>query len=397
MNAIRLALKNIAGSSFRSWVVMLCALTIAGFSLSLVLIVSGAQDSLHLAMARLGADIVVVPEGAETKVENALLMGNPAAVWMPQSNLARVAAIPGVAVASPQVYLSSLHGASCCSVSDMFMVAFDPATDFTVQPWLQRTAGGSLALGEAIGGTYVFVPAGEQNIKLYGYFVTLKANLEPTGTNLDQSLFLTMDTAQDMARISRSSAEKPLDIPAGSISSVLIKVQPGAATQEVAARIMQDVPGVTPVLGLNLFQAFRQQIAGLLRGMLAVLVITTVLSLILLSLVFSMASNERRREIGVLRALGATRAFVLQSLLSEAAALAVTGAVVGVALAILIVYLFRNLIISSLGVPFLLPSPLSLLVLTLGGLAIALAGVTLAAFVPAFTTSRQDPAVAMRE
>ena len=60
------AWSNIKGSAFRSWVVFLCALVVAGFSLSTVLIIRGAQDSLHLALNRLGADIIVVPQGSET-------------------------------------------------------------------------------------------------------------------------------------------------------------------------------------------------------------------------------------------------------------------------------------------------------------------------------------------
>jgi len=64
-------------------------------------------------------------------------------------------------------------------------------TDFTITPWLEKTLGHDIGLGEAVGGTHVFVPEGEQNIRLYGYFVTLKANMEPTGTGLDQSMFLT--------------------------------------------------------------------------------------------------------------------------------------------------------------------------------------------------------------
>jgi hypothetical protein len=70
----------------------------------------------------------------------------------------------------------------------MFLLVYDPETDFTVQPWLKQKFGGGLRLGEAVGGNYVSVPAGEQNIRFYGYLVTLKANLEPTGTGLDQSM-----------------------------------------------------------------------------------------------------------------------------------------------------------------------------------------------------------------
>ena len=59
MNLTRLALKNITGSRFRSWVVALCALLVAAFVLSTTLIIRGAENSLRLANERLGADVIV--------------------------------------------------------------------------------------------------------------------------------------------------------------------------------------------------------------------------------------------------------------------------------------------------------------------------------------------------
>ena len=72
MNLTQLARKNIAGGAFRSWVVALCALLVAGFALGTTLILCGAESSLRLAIEWLGADIVVVPEGTKTRVESAL-------------------------------------------------------------------------------------------------------------------------------------------------------------------------------------------------------------------------------------------------------------------------------------------------------------------------------------
>jgi putative ABC transport system permease protein len=397
MTALQLALKNIQGSTFRSWAVFLCSLVVAGFALSITLIVRGAENSLHLASDRLGADIIVVPQGSQTGIEGALLMGTPTRMWMPQENLQKIAAIPGVAAVSPQLYLVTLTGASCCSVSDMFLIAYDPASDFTVQPWLKQRFGDGLRLGEAVGGSYVSVPQGEQNIKLYGYFVTLKANLEPTGTGLDQSLFLTFDTAQDIARISNTQAKSPLVIPAGNISSVLVKVVPGADLHQVAARIIQTTPGVSPVESSNLFQAYRKQISGLTSSVLAILGITWALAVLLMGLVFSIVANDRRRELGVLRALGGTDGFVFQSLLVEAGILALGGGALGVCLSILVIALFRKLIIVSLGFPFVFPSPLALIVQIGLGLVIALISVLIAVILPALKISRMDPAEAMRE
>ena len=397
MNLYQLALKNISGSAFRSWVVMLCALLVASLALGTTLVMRGAQKSLRLAIDRLGADIVVVPEGTETKVESALLMGHPTEVWMPQEQLARIAAVPGVQAVSPQVFLSTLTNASCCSVEDMFLIAYEPETDFTLTPWLEEEIGDALHLGEVVGGTYVFVPEGEQNIQIYGYHVTLKANMEPTGTGLDQSMFLTMETAKDIARISRTMAERPLEIPSDEISAVMVKLEPGQDPYDVALEMMHDVSGITPIESPNLFQAYRKQMSGLQTGIFLAMGVTLTLSVTLIGLIFSMAANERRRELGVLRAMGATRRFVFQSLLTEAGLLALAGGVAGIFLTVLIVYLFRRLITVTLGIPFLLPSPATLLPQIAGGLLLALLAATLAAMLPAYRISHLDPSVAMRE
>ena len=51
----------------------------------------------------------------------------------------------------------------------------------------------------------------------------------------------------------------------------------------------------------------------------------------------------------------------------------------------------------SLGIPFLFPSLPSLVTLIGGGLRRGFGGVTLAACIPAYRVSRQDPRLAMRE
>jgi ABC-type antimicrobial peptide transport system permease subunit len=63
----------------------------------------------------------------------------------------------------------------------------------------------------------------------------------------------------------------------------------------------------------------------------------------------------------------------------------------------LAIFLFRNLIMVSLDIPFLLPSPVSLILQIGAGLILALFSVNLAALLPAHKISRQDPAIAMRE
>ena len=397
MSLLQLAWKNISGNSLRSWVVAVCALLVAAFALFATLLLRGAAVSLELATQRLGADIVVVPSGAETEMEGALLMGVPAQFWMPAENIEKLAAIPGIEAVSPQVYLATLVGASCCSVSEMFMIAYDPETDFTVRPWLEKQLPGGLGLGEVIGGDYISATEENDGILVYGDLVRLKGNLAPTGTGLDQSLFFTMDTAADIARVSLSNAVQPLIIPPDQVSAVLIKTKPGSDNEQIAVQIYRSIPGVFPIESAKLFQSSRAQLTSLLNIIVIIMALVWPLAIVLIGIVYLMSANERRRELGVLRALGATSGYVFESLLAEASLLAFCGASVGVFLAVLAIYLFRRLIMTSLGVPFLLPSPGSLAIQIGIGLILAMISVFLAVLFPALKVSRQDPAIAMRE
>ena len=411
---IRLAIKNIFGSGFRSLAIFLAVVGVAGFLLATTLVIAGVQYSLDYSLKRLGADIIVVPKGAEAKVQTALLMGKPinvtTPVWMPRENLQKVAAIPGVEAVSPQVYLSSMYNSPCCAVSEMFIVVFDPATDFTVTPWLENHLGRHLARGESIGGTYIFIPEGWEKIKIYGYDVDLVGNLEPTGTGLDRTLFLTVDTAADMGKASLTRAVSPAkyvkqdtithDITfvfEKNISSIMVKVAPGVDPHQVATQILENTEGMIPLESPQLFSAFRSQMNGLLWGLFAITVVVWVVAMVLIGVVFSMAANERRREIVVLRAVGATRNFIFRSLLTEAALLAFSGAVVGIACAAAGLFLFKDLIAGSLSIPFLFPSISSFIGIFGIGVALAIISVALSALLPAVRSSRQELAIAMRE
>ena len=229
MFLFRLAIKNIRGSGFRSIAIFLAVMGMAGFLLATTIVIAGARYSLDSGLKRLGADILVVPSGAEIKIETALLMGKPVDVWMPRTNIKKIADIPGVSAVSPQIYLTSMFDSPCCAVSEMFIVVFDPASDFTITPWLEKNLGRSLDTGEVIGGHYVFVPEGAKYIRLYGYDMALMGNLEPTGTGMDQTLFMTLDTALKMAASSRTTALMPLNVDPLRISTILVKVDPGVA------------------------------------------------------------------------------------------------------------------------------------------------------------------------
>ena len=88
---------------------------------------------------------------------------------MPRAYMDRLALVNGVEAITPQLYLSTLVDSPYCVTGEMYLVAFDPASDFVVAPWLDHDPLGSLRLGEAVGGAEVSDPAGEGKLEVYGF------------------------------------------------------------------------------------------------------------------------------------------------------------------------------------------------------------------------------------
>ena len=395
MSLRHLVLRNILGSLFRSGAILLCAALVAGLGLTSTLVVQGAEEGLRSNLSQMGADIVVIPWGTMSQdFSGAHLMGMITERWMPRAYMDRVALVRGVAAVSPQLYLSTLHNSSYSPMPEVYVVAYDPASDFVLRPWLGTEPPEELALGEAVVGAQV-MPL--DTLDVYGYPLHIVARLALTESDIDQTIFVSFETAQALFIHVQAQPEPAFEIQPESISSVMINVAMGDDPHEVAVRILEQVPGVVPIESTGFFQTQRGQMVGLLRAVFGLLAITWVLSMFFIGLVFSLAANERRRQIGVLRALGATAAFVFRSLLAEGATLAVLGGAVGIGLAVLIIGLFGPQIAALADIHVHLPPAPLLLAISAGGLVLAVLTVTPAVWLPARRISAEEPSLAMRE
>jgi putative ABC transport system permease protein len=162
--------------------------------------------------------------------------------------------------------------------------------------------------------------------------------------------------------------------------------RPAATTLQVdaapgvdAKRVLADVRRVVP--GPNYVYDGRTALAGLeaplQQSMViadAVWIIVGFVAAIALLNTLTLSVLERRREIGVLRAMGSSRRLTLQMVLAEAAGIAVVGGVLGLAFGLTDQWLYSLVSgdIMNFTVGFR-PSPMSL-VFTIGALAISLLG-----------------------
>jgi lipoprotein-releasing system permease protein len=126
----------------------------------------------------------------------------------------------------------------------------------------------------------------------------------------------------------------------------------------------------------------------LIRGVVLVVVVLGIASVLVVSVV------QKRREIGILRAMGATRGQVMRVFLVQGAVVGALGSLLGVALAVLLIWLFTHFVRGSDGLPlFSITLPLATAVRVA---ALATACGVLAAIAPARRAAAMDPAQAIR-
>lgn len=398
MSLLRLVMKNIAGNAFRSLTVFLCAALVASMVLTATFVVRGAEASLRTNLQRLGADLLVLPWGTMTdRLGGVRLMSAAIEGWMPRAHLARIAALEGVDQVSPQLHLARLQDSPYSARPEIYLVAYDPETDFTLSPWLEEGLAKGLGLGQAITGARITVPEGGNEISLLGYSLERVDRLEPTATSIDDTVFVNFETAEQMLAWTQAQRIPGMEVMPGSVSAILVKVRLDRDPHQVAVQMLEQVNGVIPLETPGLFQAERRQMIGVLRTMLGLLGLIWALTLVFLGLVFAVTANERRWEIGVLRAIGLPKSMILWEFLLEGAVLALAGGLTGVIAAITGLFLLGDRLVQMVQLPLQYPPPLELSAIALAGLAMALLSVVLAAFVPAWQTSHQEVALHMRE
>ena len=127
---------------------------------------------------------------------------------------------------------------------------------------------------------------------------------------------------------------------------------------------------------------------GLIRGVVMVVVVLGIASVLVVSVV------QKRREIGILRAMGATQGQVLRVFLLQGAIVGAAGSALGVLLAVGLIWAFTSFVRGTDGLP--------LFAITLApGLALRIAAIAtvcgvLAAVAPARRAAQLDPAQAIR-
>jgi putative ABC transport system permease protein len=284
--------------------------------------------SVRLTSERLGADLIVVPSGSRGSAEDVLLDNKVTAFYMDRSIVDRVKAIPGVERVTSQTYLATIAGA-CCDVPEAMVVAFDQASDFVVGPWLDRKLGRKLQKGEAVVGAEsalnIKLGLTEVDGVLFGKVFRIVGVLDRTGTALDTAIFIGDDNIDDILRRGKSKVQP------GSVSVIFVRVEEGQDPQRIAGVVEDTIIEADAVARRDIGKDVIRSLKDIGRVFLIVFVLASLLAALLAWAVFSGIANERAREVGLMRAIGAKQAHVMKLFLLEVAIIGGIGSLLGVA------------------------------------------------------------------
>ncbi len=394
---LKLAFRNIMRKRFRSLALIL-AIGIATTSLfSSFIILHSVEDGLQNAIERLGADLVVVPSGYESRAGEVLLGGEPSTFYMDSQVLEAVRDVPGVAKASPQIFLQTSSYLLCCEIMETLFIAFDPESDFTVTPWIESKLPEVPVEYVITGGG---IPVYENfSMYLYGHWYTVYARLHRTGMRyFDSSIFIPLELAYSLAQETRQNpGVANLTLKLGKISAVLVLVD--GEPEKVADEIRKRIPGTGVVVSSAMASGVRTQAAGLFTPLIVISAVLWFANLLMISATFATIAGERQREFGILRAIGARKRDIAMLMLYEASVITALGAATGLLAGIGIFLSFKEQVTKSfekLLIPFLWPDYTTVGVTAVAVFVCALIMGILGVSLPALSAAREEPYTAIR-
>ncbi len=345
-----LAWRNIQRRPFRSCcliiIIMLFSATLFGGSVlmkNLSLGISGMAN-------RLGADILVVPYGYEKNLEVALLRGEPSSFYLKANLMDKIKVIKGVEAVSPQLFIASLS-AGCCT-SKVQLIGFDQQSDFVIKPWLQTQLSQPLTDQQVVVGSKITSNVGDE-IKFFNHPFKIAAKMDSTGMGFDTSVFMTIPAAQSLMK-SANLIEGDTDHFVNYVSSIFVKVDPDYQPKDVVNQMMPKYAidyNIDFVITKGMLSNISKWLNGFSTIVYSLSAIFWLLAIIVIFVIFSSSLNERKREISLLRILGASRSDLVKMLLRESLIISALGGIVGIVIAGVLIYAFSLLICQSIGLP----------------------------------------------
>jgi len=254
-----------------------------------------------------------------------------------------------IATIAPKLYINTeVKGTS------MMVVGVVPEEEIKIKTWWQIRDGQYIeradqALVGAVAAKLLTLNTGD-TVELNGSAVTVTGILEETGSNDDYQIFVPLETLQ-------TAFGKE-----GLISSMDIRALCNACPVEIIANaINQNITGVRAIAVKQVAEAEMGVMDRMNKFMLALGGITLAVGLFGVVNTMMSSVNERIKDIGIMRAVGASRNQIIKVFIYEAIIIGIVGGILGYLAGTLLAYVVGPIIFEGTNINFVLQYlPLSL-------------------------------------
>jgi putative ABC transport system permease protein len=337
-----LAWRNLTRRRLRS------ALTLSGLAVAVAVMAcllafgQGYEAGLSRELDRMGMQLMIVPLGCPYDAAARILKGRSPAgglqgrdPGLPAAALAAARRDPDVAVAAPLLMAAVPRPAE--GRTDMW-VGLDRSA-LALKPWWRLTSGShwfqrpdEVILGAEAAAAELRAPGdafyspGTARQGKAGTRLRVAGVLERSGTSDDSLFFLPLPTAQAMF------GDRSFSSARGRLSAIAIRLKDPTRVADAAARL-QQLPGAQVVTLTEMMGTFLNLVGSVRTLVLAIGILAVAISALSVFNTMLAAVLERTAELGVLRAIGASRLAVFRLIALEALLLSLLGGAAGLLLA----------------------------------------------------------------
>ena len=357
------------------------------------------NQGLALSRERLGADAILIPKYASAKGDDLLFTAIPENIYMPIEVVEQAKELEGVAAMSPQFYCQTLALGCCDPGEEARIIGYEPNSDFILKPYLpdehkngitpdQLLVGQNFADDDLVGYNYMILGKKFQVVSM----------LDATGTGMDSTIFMDWRTAQDMCLESEVlrqdwTTKDPHDY----ISVIMIKLADSTDPEAFVKQVEDSGMEAKCLLTGETISSLQSQLEVTMQVMFALWLASLLIAVLSLVGRFNALAKERKKEIGLLRAIGLKKGQVFGLIIGETCTMALMGGVLGSAVALLgmnpVIELLKDAFKLS---PSVWTTSLALLCALSGVLLAALLGFA-SAVSPAWKSASMDPQAAITQ
>lgn len=350
MGYIRLAIRNLMYRPMRT------GLTVIGIALAVAVAVSligfnqGYRESINSSIDKLGFQVMLMAKGCPYEAATMMLKGGTGLLYLPTTTYEDVKNDPDLAAITPIfIGIAEKEGSGIredSASSFAIMSGIDTESYLSMKPWLSFSEkpgaqGGrwfapnspdEVVMGyevaefeqRRIGDAFYATVTPQGQTEPVSHQFKVVGILDRTGTQDDGTVFLPLSTAQKMFN-------RPNDL---TIVGIKLKEFSGLKLREFEKR-WAKLPEVQ-VVSLQQVKTTLVSLVETAQTMIAaVAVVAIIVSIIGVINTILMSISERTGEIGIMKAIGATRSDIFQIIWYETLVLCLAGGVVGCSAALL--------------------------------------------------------------